>query len=119
MELVDSALLKAIHSGKSYILVGSGLSIGSGYPSWSELASMILEENRNSITPELYSSMKMEMKNGNSQELINFFGKIEKQITKTKLVKQIETIFAGIHPHNNELYSIISKWPINCYLTTN
>lgn len=119
MSRIDKELLKTIHSGKCFLLVGSGASIDAGYPSWSELALSLLEENKTKYSDEEYLSIEKRIDGGEVDNLLSFFDNLEKRVGKDKIVSQILTIFNSVETKESEIYSIISSWPISVFLTTN
>ena len=119
MDRFDKNFVKIISQGDSVILVGSGASVGVGYPTWGELVKIvylgIVDECNNELR-ERYNNLWLE---NDSSKFLKFFDFAEKKVGKTKIVNIIEKAFKEIEPNYSELYSIITKWPINVYLTTN
>lgn len=119
MARLDARLLKIITNENCFLLLGSGLSINSGYPSWRNMAFLVLEEIKNKISDDYYLQLKSEIVSNSTEKLLSFFSKIEKKIGKEELVLIVKSVFDAIHPKDNEYYMLVAQWPINCYLTTN
>lgn len=118
MARLDKDLIKRIHSGKCIILVGSGASLEAGYPSWRQLAEKLLLKNEFSFSKELYKNLEKSI-SGTIDDLLTVFDEIEKKISKEALVSQIKEIFDAVPCSYSDIHSVIAKWPIPFYLTTN
>lgn len=115
----DAIILKQINSGKCFLLVGSGASIDSGYPNWKDLVEQIFNQAKSTLPDDDQKSIINLLSSPVPENLIKVLDVIEKRNSKTFLVDIVKDIFDKIEPKQNDIYSIISQWPINCYLTTN
>lgn len=118
MGKLNTQLLKNISHGDCIVLIGSGISIESGFPSWKNLAKYVFTKI-NKYKDYDFSNLEDLLKDSNSKNLLNFFDYVEKLITKKSLVDIVKKYFDSIEKKDNKIYPIISKWPIECFLTTN
>ena len=96
-----------ILEGKAAIFAGAGISIASGYPTWSSLLEKYAKKLNIDITRE-YDLAKL------AQYYVN-----EKNGSKSDLCQHIKRTLASNHATVNENISIISSLPIENYWTTN
>lgn len=118
MSKLNTQLLKNISHGDSIVLIGSGISIESGFPSWKNLAEYVFKEI-SEVEDYDCSYLGNLLKNPESENLLKFFDSVEKLITKKALVDIVKKCFDSVVEKENKIYPIISKWPIECFLTTN
>lgn len=118
MSRLNTQMLKNISHGDCILLIGSGISIESGFPSWKSLAEYVFKEINKDKDYD-FSRLENLLKNPISQNLIKFFDSVEKAITKKCLVDIVKKCFDSVEEKENKIYPIISKWPIECFLTTN
>lgn len=119
MDRFDKKLLEIITQGNSVILIGSGASVGAGYPTWSGLVELIYNGIKKSLT-ELEQQRYFELwEKKDSSKYLSFFYFAEKRCGKNTIVDLLKNSFAKINPKFSDVYSIITSWPINVYLTTN
>ena len=119
MDRFDRNLVEIISQGDSIVLVGSGVSVGTGYPTWGGLVKIVYE----GILPKCDKSIQEKYKNlwekNQPDDFLKFFDFAVETFGKNTIVSIIEEAFNKIHPSYSELYSIITDWPIKVYLTTN
>ncbi len=119
MDRFDRNLVEIISQGDSIILVGSGVSVGTGYPTWGGLVKIVYE----GIFPNCDKSIQEKYNNlwekNQPEDFLNFFDFAVDTFGKETIVSIIKDAFDKIHSSYSELYSIITDWPIKVYLTTN
>lgn len=120
MSRIDLQLIKSISSGRCFLIVGAGASVGLGYPSWKQLAKVVF----NSIVkdnPQITKKYGDSWNDLSTDFLLSFFDDVEALVGRETLVSFIQKYFHEVEKKNNrsELYSIITHWPISCYITTN
>lgn len=116
--MLDSKLLKAINSGRCFLLVGAGPSCEMGYPSWKSLAETLYDKIKllnlvsNSTSYEKYLTDK---------KYPEFFRLAESDLgSRTALVNTLITLLASPKKDTTGyIYDKLSQWPFACYLTTN
>lgn len=118
MARIEKELLKRLHSGKCVVLVGSGASLESGYPSWRQMVKELIEINKSCFEDDEIKHL-FELINGNTENLLNVLDRIESKIGKKDITLQVKNLFSNISTYNSDIYSVITKWPIPYYLTTN
>ena len=120
MRRIDIQLIKKISSGRCFLIVGAGASAGMGYPTWKQLAKLVFDSVSPDY-PDYCAQYENSWENIQTDELLSFLEDTEKLIGRNKLVSIIQTHFQKIEALNkrSELYSIITRWPISCYITTN
>lgn len=112
---MDTFLLDYLHSGKAWVLVGSGPSIAMGYPNWEQLASLIIATVRteypdSNTLVSLQSSLK-------KQDYPTIFQIATKVLGIPKTLQVLEN---SMHPSKSGfIYEMICNWPIPVFLTTN
>lgn len=100
-------------------MVGAGPSCELGYPSWGKLADEIFKkvlEIKSDIDTETYEKYIIQ------KQYPELFRQAELDFgSRSELVKQISEVLtiptSKVNP--NSIYSILTKWPFSCYLTTN
>ena len=119
MDKSEASLFKEIAHGNCFVLVGSGASIDAGYPSWIDLAKQVYVSFQDECDESQKKHLCALLESQDVEKLLLFFDKIEEKVSKIRLVNKIKEIFNSISPKESEIYSIITQWPINYYLTTN
>jgi hypothetical protein len=121
MSRLDQNLLKKLTHGKCFLMLGSGVSINSGYPSWVDLAKKVLQyaKDKTLLSDKDIQIIDTKLKKTNSEDLLNVFELLSEILSKQKLVSIVNIVFDNAFLINNTIYEEISKWPVNCYLTTN
>lgn len=122
MPRLDTNLLKKLAHGKCFVMVGSGVSVDSGFPSWTKLAESVIDiiQKRNLLDDFEIQKFQKKLKDPSVDKLLEVFDSISNKISKKVLVEIVEEIFLSVpQMNNNDIYSMIAKWPVNCYLTTN
>ncbi|MBQ9237714.1 MAG: SIR2 family protein [Treponema sp.] len=122
MPRLNKDLLKKLAHGKCFVIVGSGVSIDSGFPSWEQLAKDVLKviEEKSLMENDDIQRFQKKLISPSVDGLLEIFDLLANKISKKVLVEIIKDIFSSIDVlPNNDIYSMIVKWPINCYLTTN
>lgn len=118
MARIENDVLKRIHSGKCVILVGSGASIDSGYPSWRQMVEELLKINQSLFKNDEKEALSR-LISKTRDDLLTVLDKIESKIGKKEITLQVKNIFSNVSVANSDIYSVITKWPIPYYLTTN
>lgn len=119
MDRFDKKFVEVVSQGDSIILVGSGASVGIGYPTWGGLVELVYNGLVNDFDKNEKAKYFELWKQNDSAKYLDFFDFAAEKYGKERLVKIIERAFNKIKPTRSELYSIITNWPINLYLTTN
>jgi len=115
--MFDKRLIRAINSGRCFVLVGSGPSCEVGYPSWQKLAEWTYEELTRLDYISDAESYKKYLEKKNYPEL---FRQAERDVgERKKLIDLIQKLLSPSVKNQGVLYEYISKWPFACYLTTN
>jgi len=115
--MFDQRLIRAINSGRCFILVGSGPSCEVGYPSWQRLAELTYTELLNKGCVSDSRSYEKYLTDKKYPEL---FRQAERDIGgRIALINLIEPLLTPSANGRGILYKLISKWPFACYLTTN
>ena len=112
---MDRILLSYLKSGNAWLIIGSGLSISCGYPSWKELA----EKAINHAVQEGYQDKIADaiIFYGHS-EYPKVFSEISNIIGLSVLVEYLDTVLKP-KPYNPKLYDILAGWNVPVFLTTN
>lgn len=115
MSVIDRDLVKAVNSGRCFVVVGSGASNEVGLPSWKNLASNAIDNFQSEIKPAEYKKIQILFDNNEFPTLFNILlNKVGKSSMQRFLTDQL-----NIATGNGKIYSIIANWPFSNYLTTN
>jgi len=112
---MDKFLIDYLLSGKAWVLVGSGLSIERGYPSWKRLAELAIELARVEGNQSNISEAESAYKRG---DYAFVFEKIKEWIGIERLLQHLQ-LHLRASKNDKKIYELIAKWPIPVYLTTN
>lgn len=112
MNILDRDLVRAINSGRSFALIGSGPSCDLGMPSWRDLADLVA----NSLTdPDDIKQAKGLIL---AKQYSKVFSLAEKSLGRKSLLSTIQQALARDWPFG-EVYGYLVSWPFQSYLTTN
>jgi len=112
MNILDRDLVRAINSGRSFALIGSGPSCDLGMPSWQNLAECVA----NSLTDP--GDIKQAKQLILAKQYSKVFSIAEKSLGRKSLLNTIQQALAGDWPFG-EVYNYLVSWPFQSYLTTN
>lgn len=112
MGILDKDLVRAVNTGRAFMLVGSGPSAAAGLPSWHSLAEMALEAVARSGSSTEAAAAAMSQKD------------YPRVFSHCADVLGIEALCSSLSPalqssHIGPVYPLLAKWPIQCYITTN
>ncbi len=115
--MLNKELIRAINTGRCFVLIGAGPSCEMGYPSWDQLAHDTHEKLKHlgilsdQISYEKYLSEK---------KYPELFGLAERDLGGRKqLIDILKTILKPHQKVQGYIYEYLTKWPFACYLTTN
>ena len=111
---MDNFLIDYLKSGRAWVLVGSGPSIAMGYPSWQRLAESAIETLKTERRDYGLDSLQTAMK---KNEFTVVFEEVKNIIGAPRLLQALKSIFTP--SKTSEIYSLIARWPVPVYLTTN
>lgn len=111
---MDTFLIDYLKSGKAWVLVGSGPSIQAGYPSWQQLATVALETARAEGPPGGMHAADAAFKRSDFPRV---FEEIVTLIGSQRLRQVLQESLTVAQP--GSLYSLMARWPVDVYLTTN
>ena len=116
--MIDPRLVEKINSERCFAFVGSGPSSELGYPSWRELAKLLLGDIA-AVHPD-YDQRSYEA-HLERREFPELFSQAQDDLGgKGQLVNRLKM---HLHPHasgaESRLYDLLVRWPFACYLTTN
>lgn len=111
---MDNFLIDYLKSGQAWVLVGSGPSIAMGYPSWQTLAESAIETLKTERPDYGLSSLQAVMKKNDFPAV---FEEVKNIIGAPRLLQALKNIFTP--SKTSEIYSLIARWPVPVYLTTN
>lgn len=110
---MDQLLIDYLKSGEAWLLIGSGLSVARGYPSWEELAREAIFHAKNDAGP-IPPSIERAMERKNFPVV---FGEIKKLLGGPRLLQVLKN---KLRPNKtSQLYEQIAQWPVSVYMTTN
>lgn len=111
---MDSVLIDYLRSGKAWVLIGSGPSIEMGYPDWKKLANFAinlveLEGQRSHVSALKEAYVK--------NDFVRVFEHAQRAIGIKRLICFLDK---KLKPTNQgKIYEMLTRWPIEVYLTTN
>ena len=112
MNILERNLVRAINSGRSFALIGSGPSCDLGMPSWRQLAEHVLESLTNDADIQQAKGFL------DSKQYAKFFGLAGTALGIETLLKIIEEKLSR-EWHSGRVYDYLVSWPFQSYLTTN
>jgi len=114
---MDSILIDYLASGEAFVLVGSGLSIASGYPTWKEFSEHAI---RISKTENVGIDFLTADKLLNKGDYPAVFEELSQIIGINRLIQILnDKLSIKKQPNDNSIYKYIARWPIPIYMTTN
>lgn len=115
--MFDPKLTKYIARGTCFALVGSGPSTEKGYPSWRKLAADVFMQMKKSGKLSDEAGCQKYLSMGKYPE---FFSVAERDLGgREQLVSLLKELLVAKPLQNGNIYSILARWPIPVYLTTN
>src|SRR5713101_5016971 len=111
---MDSFLISYLKSGKAWVLVGSGPSIESGYPSWEKLANVARETVCSEGITDHISRLEAALKRS---DLPQVFEEAKSSLGGPRLIQALNQKL--VSSCQGEIYKLIARWPVPVYLTTN
>jgi len=115
--VIDPRLVEKINSERCFALVGSGPSSELRYPTWEELAGLLLRDVAKANPDYDRPSYEAHLKNHEYPEL---FSQAENDLGgRAQLVNQIKLHLRPQGGGRSRLYDLLVRWPFACYLTTN
>jgi len=112
MNILDRDLVRAINSGRSFAIIGSGPSCDLGMPSWRDLADHVT----NSLTdPDDIKKAKALIL---AKQYSKVFSLAEKSLGRKSLLSTIQQALDRDWPFG-DVYGYVVSWPFQSYLTTN
>jgi hypothetical protein len=114
--MYEAKLIRSINSGRCFALLGSGPSNEMGYKSWGDLSTVVYQtiiKQGHKIDEDSYDRY---LKDKKYPEL---FRQAERDIGRKDLIALVKRILPPDKKGSDLLYSILTKWPFPCYLTTN
>lgn len=118
MARIEKELLKRIHSGKCVILVGSSASLDAGYLSWRQMVTYLLDNNKLLFNDDEIINLQKKI-DEDTNSLLSVLDALELKIGKQELVNQVKKQFETVSNNYSLIQSIITRWPVPYYLTTN
>ena len=99
MPRLDTNLLKKLAHGKCFVMVGSGVSVDTGFPSWTKLAESVIDiiQKRNLLDDFEIQKFQKKLKDPSVDKLLEVFDSISNKISKKVLVEIVEEIFLSVH----------------------
>lgn len=117
MSNIDNELVRIINSGRCFLLIGSGLSCDAGLPSWKMLSSDVFEKYKDRMQEIQQQRIINKI---NTNQFPRVFDDCQKQATSNEsFIETVGQIFKSYNHRKTDLYTMISQWPIQTYLTTN
>lgn len=112
---MDSYLVDYLSSSKAWVLVGSGLSIERGYPSWEELALITTRLVSTERPGETFSDLTQAF---NRKDYPKVFEEAQDILGVQRLIQNLNNV---LKPNTNakNIYDLLAQWPVPVYLTTN
>ena len=113
--IFDRDLIRAINSGKSFIIVGSGPSNEIGLPTWKTLSRDVINLLSNEKKQKRKQRIDLLI---NENKLPEVFSIIANEVGLELLVKWVGEQFVS-NNKEGRIYKYLASWPFACYLTTN
>jgi hypothetical protein len=117
MALLLPEITELVNTGDAWIFVGSGASIPSGYPSWSELVRKVAKR----LPPKVRDAANHSTRFKGALDRGDFpaaFGFLEEAAGREALEGAIRQELAPLRA-SNPVTDILAKWPAAGYITTN
>jgi len=114
--MIDYKLIGKINKRRCFALVGSGPSCEMGYPTWEKLCVEVLERLRKD---KILIDEPTYQKYLEGKKYPNLLRQAEIDLKdRSRLVNILEELIKSSNG-SDIIYSLITKWPFTCYLTTN
>ena len=116
--MIDTELLDLINSGNAWVLVGGGVSVDAGLPSWSSLVMQTL----NRLTSDDQEMVTKDDRFRKGQERNDFaqsFQRIQDVVGQAEVVDVVKQIILEKTGEPGDLTKLLADWPAAGYLTTN
>ena len=107
-------LVGYLQSGEAWILVGSGPSIEMGYPNWQDLAAKAVRALRSERPRIDLAKVEAAQK---QRDYPKVFELVESELGLPMVRRILDEVMKG--SATSKIYSLICRWPISVYLTTN
>lgn len=115
MALIDRDLIRAVNSGRCFVLIGSGPSCEIGVPSWKELSELAISKVESYGGADSAKQGRELLARGSYPSI---FSVAEKVLGQNELLELVRNSLTP-KTRNGTTYRYIASWPFSCYLTTN
>ena len=116
--MIDTELLDLINSGNAWVLIGSGVSVDAGLPSWSDLVMLTLAQ----LSSDGQNIVRSDPRFQNGQEQNDFakcFQRMQDIVGQEVVVGAVRQIILENTQEPSDLTKLLADWPAAGYLTTN
>lgn len=110
--MIDRDLVRAINRGTAFALVGSGPSCELGMPSWHTLAQEVASAFQDQLPLEKANAYL------SKKQYPELFGLAVRKVGRNEVLAVLRQNLSE-HLPVGETYRLLSRWPIQAYLTTN
>jgi hypothetical protein len=115
MAVIDRDLVRAVNSGRCFVLFGSGPSCELGVPSWRQLAESVIEKIDQTQSADAVEKCRALLAKSDYPKL---FSLVEQAMGQQNLLQTVKASLEGC-TGTGRVYQYIAAWPFSCYLTTN
>lgn len=114
---MDQYLIDYLFSGKAWLLIGSGLSVAMGYPTWARLAEEVIRAIRSEIPARCTPGIESIQSAFTRAEYPTVFDEAVQLFGWPRVLLVLRDI---LRPAGSDvIYELIAKWPVRVYMTTN
>ena len=116
--MIDTELLDLINSGNAWVLVGSGVSVDAGLPSWASLVTLTLDR----LPSDDQKMVNKDVRFRKGQERNDFaqcFQRMQDVVGQADVIDVVKQIILEMTEEPGDLTNLLADWPAAGYLTTN
>ena len=116
--MIDTKLLDLINTGHAWVLIGSGVSVDAGLPSWAKLVTLTLAR----LTSDEQKKVKADIRFQKGQQCNDFaqcFQRMQDIIDQAVVIDLVRQIILEKTGEPGGLTKLLADWPAAGYLTTN
>ena len=116
--MIDTELLDLINSGTAWVVIGSGVSVDAGLPSWASLVTLTLDR----LTSDDQKMVIEDIRFRKGQEQNDFarcFQRMQHIVGQADVIALVRQIILEKTGEPGYLTKLLADWPAAGYLTTN
>ena len=116
--MIDTELLDLINSGNAWVLIGSGVSVDAGLPSWASLVTLTLDRLASDDQKMVRKDIRFR-KGKERNDFAQCFQRMQDIVGQADVIDVVKQVILTKTQEPGYLTKLLADWPAAGYLTTN